>query len=141
MKYKPLLLSLCLALLLITMFSCTPGGNGDQSQESTNKATENEPVFLTIAQKLENIKNELKIVKAELTKEGKYNCCVHPACDWCLLNEGECTCHENLKSGKEVCPACGLGWHNGKGVVEGVKASQVKWNITHEHAGGDGHKH
>ncbi|MFQ5675791.1 MAG: hypothetical protein ACE5G1_07850, partial [bacterium] len=82
--------------------------------------------------------------------------CIQPACNWCLLNEGDCDCHENLKAGEEVCPGCGLGWHNGRGVVKGVKASQVKWGITHQHGdegdhgneshgeedhGNSGHKH
>ena len=72
--------------------------------------------------------------------EGKYNCCVKPSCDWCALHEGSCACFTNLQAGEAVCPGCGLGWHNGQGIVEGVDAKDVKWNITHEHAAG-GHAH
>ncbi len=95
---------------------------------------------LTPDTRLANIKSELKTMKSELTAAGKYNCCVQPACDWCALKEGECPCHDHLLAKKAVCPDCGLGWHNGQGVVEGVKVGQVKWDITHEHAGAQ-HQH
>ncbi|NIR52583.1 hypothetical protein GWO43_28745, partial [candidate division KSB1 bacterium] len=95
---------------------------------------------LTPEERLGNIRTNLKEIKMELAKDGKYNCCTQPTCDWCALHEGECPCHDNLNVGKEVCPGCGLGWHNGNGVVEGVETSQVKWNITHQHAAG-GHSH
>ena len=137
--------SLLLLILLIIFASC----QSKNSREET-PVTEEEPAKLTTEQRLENIKSELKLVKAELTKEGSYDCCVQPGCHWCVLHEGECECHDNVKTGKEVCPGCGLGWHNGKGVVQGVKASQVKWNITHENGeaaehgegedGGEDHK-
>jgi len=112
-----------------------------QSDERQQQNTElNQTTALTPEARLEQIKSDLKVVKSDLTKAGRYNCCVHPACDWCALHEGECTCHDNIRAGKAVCPDCGLGWHNGHGVVEGIKASEVKWNITHEHPAG-GHKH
>jgi hypothetical protein len=100
-----------------------------------------EPMVLSTEERLANVQSDLKMVKADLTNNGKYNCCVQPACDWCLLHEGNCACYDNLKAKKEVCPGCGLGWHNGKGVVQGVKASQVKWNITHEHPAEGTHRH
>ena len=89
---------------------------------------------------LEQIKTRLEEVKARLFDQGKYNCCVKPSCDWCALHEGTCACFTNLQAGEAVCPGCGLGWHNGQGVVEGVDARNVKWTITHEHPAG-GHHH
>ena len=89
---------------------------------------------------LEQIKTRLEAVKTRLFDEEKYNCCVEPSCDWCALHEGACDCFSNLKAGDAVCPGCGLGWHNGQGIVDGVDAKDVKWNITHEHATG-GHQH
>lgn len=82
---------------------------------------------------LEQVKADLEEVKMAVANEGNYLCCVKPACSWCLLHEGECKCRENLEAKKEVCAGCGLGWHNGEGVVDGVKASEVKWNISHAH--------
>ena len=112
-----------------------------RTQDSKEKAeTPEHQVELTSEQRLENIKSDLKIVKGELTKDGKYNCCVHPGCDWCVLKEGQCECHDNITVGKAVCPDCGLGWHNGEGVITGMKADRVKWDISHAHAK-DWHKH
>src|SRR5262245_24089684 len=89
---------------------------------------------------LADIKTRLEAAKTRLFDEGKYNCCVKPSCDWCVLHEGSCSCFTNLQAGDAVCPGCGLGWHNGQGIVEGVDAKGVKWTITHEHAAG-GHHH
>lgn len=123
-------------LLIFALLSC-------QSQKKTQPvATTQQPqVAVTLEARLQNIKSELKTAKVDLTAEGKYNCCVNPACDWCALREGECQCHDNLMAKKAVCPDCGLGWHNGRGVVKGVKVNQVKWDISHEHPVESGHKH
>jgi len=82
------------------------------------------------------IKSRLQAAKKQLFDAGKYNCCVQPSCDWCALHEGSCDCFANLQAGEDVCPGCGLGWHNGQGIVDGIEAREVKWNITHEHAAG-----
>ena len=97
-------------------------------------------VELSTAQRLDELKSTLETVKAELNEQGEYNCCVQPSCDWCALHEGSCECFNNLQDGAAVCPGCGLGWHNGQGVVDGVESSSVQWNITHEHPTG-GHAH
>lgn len=127
------------ALLLFgALIACGAGGDGNESgsQPAMVETAETKPV----AQRVQDIRADVKAVKAALAQQGDYNCCVQPACDWCLLHEGECDCYENLKAGKEVCPGCGLGWHNGEGVVEGMSAEEVKWDIRHEH-GEVGHQH
>ena len=130
------LMNLSVLWLSVFLFaSCQQRDRQPEVQEVSEQ-----PVVLTVEERRANIKSDLKTVKAELTGNGEYNCCVQPACDWCLLHEGNCKCYDNIKANKEVCPGCGLGWHNGKGAVEGIKVSQVKWNITHEHSAG-GHKH
>jgi len=151
MKLRKLVIWVVLQIIIVAFISCESGKKQDESAETTNQRAE-----LSAEQRLQTIKSHLKRVKADLSMEGDYDCCIQPGCDWCVLHEDECECHDNLTAGKEVCPGCGLGWHNGKGVVKGVEASQVKWNITHEHGeaaehgesedGGedhkeDGHKH
>ena len=125
MNFKLFFWAICLLVTTILLISCNSASNQEKNQEIVESS-----VPLTVEQSLENINSELNLVKAELTKEGRYDCCIQPGCDWCVLHEGECECHDNVKAGKEVCPGCGLGWHNGSGVVQGVKTSQVKWNIT-----------
>ncbi len=144
MNQKPL--NLIVFFVLVVLFvACGPAEEPAKEDHESH-----EVVPMTGEGRLDNIHDELKMVKAEMTKDGSYDCCIQPGCDWCVLHEGECECHDNIKAGEEVCPGCGLGWHNGKGVVQGVKASQVKWNITHEHGeaaehgegedGGEDHK-
>ncbi len=134
MKFKSLFSPVCFAITTMLLISCNSASNQERNQEVAESSA-----TLTVEQRLENVKSDLKFAKAELAKSGDYDCCIQPGCDWCVLHEGECACHDNLTAGKEVCPGCGLGWHNGKGVVQGVKASQVKWNITHEHGEAAGH--
>jgi hypothetical protein len=98
------------------------------------------PPPLSPEAELEQIETRLEAVKTQLFEQGKYNCCVKPSCDWCALHEGACDCFTNVQAGEAVCPGCGLGWHNGQGVMEGIDAGDVKWNITHEHPAG-GHQH
>lgn len=127
---------LMLSLLFGVLVSCQSAGKSTQEEQPETKS---QTASLRPAERIATLKGELKSLKTELANEGEYNCCIHPACNWCLLHEGECGCYDNLKAGKEVCPGCGLGWHNGNGVVQGVEAGQVKWNITHEH-GEAGHE-
>ena len=119
----------------LIFISCQSADNAAKEQTKNTQL-----VSISAEQKIVTIKGNLSSVKKVLADEGKYNCCIHPACNWCLLHEGSCDCYDNLKAGEEVCPGCGLGWHNGDGVVKGVKATQVKWDIKHEHdEGGHGH--
>lgn len=98
------------------------------------------PEATTPDAELEQIRTRLEAVKTQLFDEGEYNCCVQPSCSWCALHEGSCACFTNLQAGEAVCPGCGLGWHNGEGIVDGVDPDAVEWNITHEHPSG-GHAH
>lgn len=140
MKLGSILLQGAFVFTLFVLISCNSADNQEQADQVAETEVADEGVILTPEARLQNVKADLKAVKADLTKDGKYDCCVHPTCDWCALKEGKCTCHDNITVGKAVCPDCGLGWHNGEGSVSGVKASRVKWDITHEHPGG-GDKH
>ena len=129
-------LNLIVFFVLVVLFvACGPAEEPAKEDHESH-----EVVLMTVEGRLDNIHDELKMVKAEMTKDGSYDCCVQPGCDWCVLHEGECECHDNLTASKEVCPGCGLGWHNGKGVVQGVDAKKVKWNIVHEHGAGEHEK-
>jgi hypothetical protein len=123
--------------LLAGVFACSPP---EPLPEPSAAEPEEAPPPASPDQEIAQIRSRLEAVKGQLFDEEKYNCCVKPSCDWCALHEGSCDCFPNLQAGEAVCPGCGLGWHNGQGIVEGVDAKDVKWNITHEHASG-GHAH
>jgi hypothetical protein len=124
--------------LLLGIVACrAPESNPDVTPEPVGQsATEPTPP----SAELEQIKTRLEAVKTELFERGEYNCRVQPSCDWCALHEGSCSCFSNVQAGDAVCPGCGLGWHNGQGIVDGIDPDDVKWNITHEHPAG-GHQH
>ncbi|MBI4552760.1 MAG: hypothetical protein HY710_10905 [Candidatus Latescibacteria bacterium] len=134
---RPLLILALLAGWLFTS-ACQQKPAQQASQPST---APQDTVAASPAERLPKIRTDIQDVKLALAKDGKYMCCVDPPCDWCLLHEGDCECRDNLEAGKEVCPGCGLGWHNGQGAVKGVDARKVKWAITHEHEKSQEHKH
>ena len=131
-----------LAFLIACAFISCQSETVPSDQEATTAAPTVEATASprSPAERLETIRESLVDVVAALNEDGEYNCCVQPACTWCALHEGNCACFSNLQEGAEVCAGCGLGWHNGQGAVDGVDASDVKWNITHEH-GDEGHGH
>jgi hypothetical protein len=58
-------------------------------------------------------------MKAEA--EGKYKCCIEPACDMCYLGhwkfeKGTCYCDDAIKEGRDedICPQCIKGLENGE---------------------------
>ncbi|MBM3264126.1 MAG: hypothetical protein FJY97_11970 [candidate division Zixibacteria bacterium] len=127
---------------VIVVFGLLTAGCGQPAPPpETPAAVEQPPAPATPQEKLTDVKKQLEEVKVALTNVGKYACCVEPGCDWCALEEGECKCRDNIEVDKEVCAGCGLGWHDGKGSVEGVNAKKVKWSISHSHENANEHKH
>lgn len=129
------------SVLLASSLACTafaPSAEDAPAELQAGPETRTEP--MAPETELEDIKTRLEAVKATLSESGSYNCCVQPSCNWCALHEGSCACFTNLLEGEPICPGCGLGWHNGQGIVDGVNADDVEWQITHEHSAG-GHQH
>ena len=118
--------------LVVAFVSCRSSQGATREETQHTEHTE-QHADSPAGEQLEQIRSSLLEVTTELNEQGKYNCCIEPRCSWCALHEGECECFNNLQQGEEVCPGCGLGWHNGNGIVEGVSASEVKWNIAHSH--------
>ena len=128
-------------VFLATFLACTaptPSAEDQPAEPQAGRETRTES--MSAEADLEEIKARLETVKEALSESGSYNCCVQPSCDWCALHERSCACFTNLLAGEPVCPGCGLGWHNGHGIVDGVDADDVEWNITHGHAAGS-HQH
>jgi hypothetical protein len=64
--------------------------------------------------------------KAQLTKQGKYACCIQPTCDFCATHMGACPCGKMAAMDKPVCRECKGGWEAGEGAISGKNASQIK---------------
>ncbi len=61
----------------------------------------------------------------ELKANGKYDCCVKPACRQCAITAGECHCREVISSDGPCCGECTQSWVEGRGNTEGVDREQV----------------
>ncbi len=72
------------------------------------------------------VRGEVAEAKANLARQGKYACCVHPSCNQCLLQRGECNCrHAVEQEGGPCCGECTEAWIEGRGAVEGVSALEL----------------
>lgn len=80
---------------------------------------------LTPDGKVARVRGEVSEVKAQLHQQGKYECCVLPACTECLLKHGECHCADVVREKGPCCGECTESWIEGKGAVEGVDAWEL----------------
>ena len=69
--------------------------------------------------------SEIDKYREELHANGKYDCCVKPACRQCALTAGECHCREVISANGPCCGECTQSWVEGKGNTEGVDREQV----------------
>ena len=76
-------------------------------------------------EQLAQIHGEVDQTKQRLAEEGKYACCVRPACNQCLLRFGECHCRKAIHEQGVGCGECMEGWVEGRGTVEGVTAAEL----------------
>jgi hypothetical protein len=81
---------------------------------------------LPTAEQVAVAKADVETAKASMMRDGKYNCCIKPACDYCLLKAKGCACADMIDADQPVCTDCGLGWKNGNGSIPDVEPSEVK---------------
>lgn len=75
---------------------------------------------LSFEEKREKVISELSLAIEEAEKEGKYKCCIEPACTMCYLgdwiwDDGSCYCDDMIAQGEndKVCPQCKKGLEEG----------------------------
>jgi hypothetical protein len=106
----------------------------DSASEQTKDSQEKPSAKLSPAEKIKQAKKLLSEATGQLTREGKYKCCIEVPCNQCAMDHQNCSCYEDLKAGKPVCPECYGGWQRGEGRDKKIKASDVKTNFsTHKH--------
>ena len=130
---KPLALALPAVLLLTTCAAYraqhhvadTRAARGESSATATTApaaaAVSAEPLGLHHA----TLISEIDKYREELHANGKYDCCVKPACRQCALTAGECHCREVISANGPCCGECTQSWVEGKGNTEGVDREQV----------------
>lgn len=63
--------------------------------------------------------------REDLKANGKYDCCVKPACRQCALSAGECHCREVIDANGPCCGECTQSWVEGRGNTAGVDREKV----------------
>lgn len=71
------------------------------------------------------VRGEAEEAKRRLAAEGRYACCVRPACNQCLHKYGECHCREVAQREGPCCGECTEAWLEGRGAIEGVTAWEL----------------
>ena len=129
------LLKLSGLLLALTLVGCAAyqaqqsfrreGEARPSAPQAASAAPDREFTELAEGDQISRIRGEAELVKAALAREGRYACCVEPACTECLLKYGECHCREALREEGPCCGECTEMWVEGKGTVEGISAWEV----------------
>ena len=78
-----------------------------------------------IAVKQQLLLTEVDRFITELKAEGKYDCCVKPACRQCAITAGECHCRQVIDKDGPCCGECTQAWVEGRGNTEGVNREEV----------------
>ena len=130
---KPLALAVPVVLLLSSCaaYNAQHGRLEQQSAPSAVEKTAAAPAPapahsddpLTLQQTL--LVAQIDQFREELKANGKYDCCVKPACRQCAMTAGECHCREVISANGPCCGECTQSWVDGKGNTEGVDREQV----------------
>jgi hypothetical protein len=69
--------------------------------------------------------SELDHYRDELKANGKYDCCVKPACRQCAMTAGECHCRKVIDANGPCCGECTQAWVEGRGNAAGIDREKV----------------
>jgi hypothetical protein len=78
-----------------------------------------------IATKQALLLSQIDAYREQLRADGKYDCCVKPACRQCALTAGECHCREVIDANGPCCGECTQSWVEGRGNTAGVDREKV----------------
>jgi hypothetical protein len=79
----------------------------------------------SIAEKQALLLSQIDSYREELKADGKYDCCVKPACRQCALSAGECHCRKVIDANGPCCGECTQAWIEGRGNTAGVDREKV----------------
>ena len=104
--------------------------NTTRSEEAARKVEPDPKVVAAfeaqpLAMKQVLLISELDKYMAELKENGKYDCCVKPACRQCAISAGECHCRQVIDANGPCCGECTQSWVEGRGNTAGVDREAV----------------
>jgi hypothetical protein len=123
----------CLALLgTVLLAACAAyqaqhsgGGSAPAGHDHAVHAPSAEFSELPGDEQIARVRGEAGEAKRRLAAQGKYACCVRPACNQCLHKYGECHCREVAQKQGPCCGECTEAWLEGRGAIEGVTAWEL----------------
>lgn len=132
MKKFALAVSL-LAVLTCTAYKAQHAGtdaNVARSEEAARSIKPDEKVAAAfdaqpLALKQATLISEIDKYRDDLKAQGKYDCCVKPACRQCALSAGECHCRAVIDKNGPCCGECTQSWVEGRGNTAGVDREKV----------------
>jgi hypothetical protein len=130
---------LALAVPLVLLLSTCAAYKAQKASADTNtthseeaaRAMEPDPKVIAafeaqpLALKQAVLISELDKYMAELKENGKYDCCVKPACKQCAISAGECHCRQVIDANGPCCGECTQSWVEGRGNTAGVDREAV----------------
>lgn len=125
-RFAALLFSLLLAACAAYQAQHSGGSPGRAGgYAAPSEAPSREFTELPADSQTARVRGEVEEVKTRLAAEGRYDCCVRPACSECLLRYGECHCQKAARHSGPCCGECTEAWLEGRGAVEGVTAWEL----------------
>jgi hypothetical protein len=73
-----------------------------------------------------SLREELRGLVGELSRAGRYDCCIEHPCNTCAMRMGGCKCGHGLRNGEPVCEECAMMWRAGQGDEPGVDPASVR---------------
>jgi hypothetical protein len=111
-----MILLIAATVLLITVMAAT----------AARKQAAKPAMMMAVPKQAQRLQKSINSYKTQLTKTGKYACCVKPSCDFCATHMGGCPCGMNAAADKPVCRECKGGWEAGEGTISGKTAADIK---------------
>jgi hypothetical protein len=131
---KPLALALPVVLFLSTCVAYKTqhaAGTKPTRSEPKVQVVKVDPAVVTsfdaqsIDEKQAQLLSQIDSYREELKADGKYDCCVKPACRQCALSAGECHCRKVIDANGPCCGECTQSWIEGRGNIAGVDREEV----------------
>ena len=133
MKRLALALSLFVLCSTCTAYKAQHSGMDANTSASEEEARQIQPDAKAmaafdaqpLAMKQATLISEIDKYREELKANGKYDCCVKPACRQCAMSAGECHCRQVIDKNGPCCGECTQSWIEGKGNTAGVDREKV----------------
>jgi len=130
---KPLLLAVPVVLFFSTCVAYQTQHSNDENPTRLEAAhgVKADPSALAsfeaqpLAEKQALLLSQIDSYREELKADGKYDCCVKPACRQCALSAGECHCRKVIDANGPCCGECTQAWIEGRGNTAGVDREKV----------------